>query len=87
VIGDIRDLKTVERTMQGVDAVFHVCPGGLTCWERAFDESKLKALSPESFYTEPPGVRQFAQTGDEPVILQITGVAPTGTQYVQAPAR
>ena len=49
----------------------------------AFDESKLKALSPGSFYTEPPGMPHFAQTGDEPVILQITGVAPTGTQYVQ----
>jgi pimeloyl-ACP methyl ester carboxylesterase/uncharacterized RmlC-like cupin family protein len=52
----------------------------------AFDESKLKALSPGSFYTEPPGVPHFARTGDDPVILQITGVAPTGTQYVQEPA-
>ena len=53
----------------------------------AFDENELKALSPGSFYTEPPNVPHFARTGDEPVVLQITGVAPTGTQYVQAPAR
>ncbi len=53
----------------------------------AFDESKLKALPSGSFYTEPPGLPHFAQTGEEPVVLQITGVAPTGTKYVQEPAR
>jgi pimeloyl-ACP methyl ester carboxylesterase/uncharacterized RmlC-like cupin family protein len=52
-----------------------------------FDESKLKALPPGSFYTEPPALPHFARTGDEPVVLQITGVGPTGTQYVQEPAR
>ena len=52
-----------------------------------FDESKLKALPPGSFYTEPPALPHFARTGDEPVVLQITGVAPTGTLYVQEPAR
>jgi pimeloyl-ACP methyl ester carboxylesterase/uncharacterized RmlC-like cupin family protein len=51
-----------------------------------FDDSKLKALPPGSFYTEPPALPHFARTGDEPVVLQITGVAPTGTQYVQEPA-
>ena len=53
----------------------------------AFDESKLKALPPGSFYTEPPALPHFARTGNEPVVLQITGVAPTGTQYVQEPVR
>jgi pimeloyl-ACP methyl ester carboxylesterase len=53
----------------------------------AFDESKLKALPSGSFYTEPPGLPHFAQTGEEPVVLQITGVATTGTKYVQEPAR
>jgi hypothetical protein len=48
-----------------------------------FDDSKLKALPPGSFYTEPPALPHFARTGDEPVVLQITGVAPTGTHYVQ----
>jgi uncharacterized protein YbjT (DUF2867 family) len=34
IIGDIRDPATIARAMQGVAAVFHVCPGGLAYWER-----------------------------------------------------
>lgn len=49
-----------------------------------FDESKLKALTAGSFYTEPPGVEHFAMTGKDPVVLQITGNGPTGTDYVDA---
>jgi len=48
-----------------------------------FDEGKLKPLSAGSFYTEPPGVTHFAKTGNEPVVLQITGNGPTGTEYVE----
>lgn len=48
----------------------------------SFDEKKLKALAPGSFYTEPPNVAHFARTGDRPVAVQITGVGPTGTNYV-----
>src|SRR6478736_1729869 len=51
-----------------------------------FDESGLKALTPGSFYTEPPGVKHFARTGDKPVVLQITGNGPTGTDYVEGVA-
>jgi uncharacterized RmlC-like cupin family protein len=47
-----------------------------------FDESKLKALPPGSFYTEPPGRNHFAETGDEPVEVQITGFGPSSTEYV-----
>lgn len=47
-----------------------------------FDEKKLKALAPGSFYTEPPHVVHFARTGDTPVVVQITGYGPTGTKYV-----
>ena len=47
-----------------------------------FDESKLKALPPGSFYTEPPGQNHFAETGDEPVEVQITGFGPSSTEYV-----
>jgi pimeloyl-ACP methyl ester carboxylesterase/quercetin dioxygenase-like cupin family protein len=47
-----------------------------------FDESKLKALPPGSFYTEPPGQNHFAETGDEPVVVQITGFGPSSTEYV-----
>src|SRR5216683_4722598 len=51
-----------------------------------FDESKLKPLTAGSFYTEPPDVAHFAKTGNEPVVLQITGSGPTGTEYVEAGA-
>jgi len=49
-----------------------------------FDESKLKALPPGSFYTEPPGRNHFAETRDEPVEVQITGFGPSSTEYVDA---
>lgn len=48
----------------------------------SFDESKLKALPPGSFYTEPPGQAHFAETGDESVEVQITGFGPSSTDYV-----
>ena len=47
-----------------------------------FDEAKLKALPPGSFYTEPPGRNHFAATGDEAVEVQITGFGPSSTEYV-----
>lgn len=49
-----------------------------------FEESKLKALLPGSFYTEPPNVNHFARTGDRAVVLQITGYGPTGTKFVDS---
>ena len=48
-----------------------------------FDEAKLKALPPGSFYTEPPGQNHFAETSDEPVTVQITGYGPSSTDYVE----
>jgi len=47
-----------------------------------FNEAKLKALPPGSFYTEPPGRNHFAETGDEAVEVQITGFGPSSTTYV-----
>jgi uncharacterized RmlC-like cupin family protein len=49
-----------------------------------FGENKLKALAPGSFYTEPPTVAHFARTGNQPVVVQITGYGPTGTKYVNS---
>src|SRR6266403_1261117 len=49
-----------------------------------FDESNLKALPAGSFYTEPPSRNHFAATGDEPVVVQITGFGPSSTEYVDA---
>jgi uncharacterized RmlC-like cupin family protein len=47
-----------------------------------FDETKLKALPAGSFYTEPPNGNHFAMTKDEGVVIQLSGVGPTGTKYV-----
>jgi quercetin dioxygenase-like cupin family protein len=49
-----------------------------------FDSTKLKALPPGSFYTEPPGRNHFAETTDEAVEVQITGYGPSSTEYVDA---
>src|SRR6266436_6098967 len=51
-----------------------------------FDDAKLKPLTAGSFYTEPPSVAHFAKTGNEPVVLQITGNGPTGTEYIETGA-
>ncbi len=48
---------------------------------RVFDASKLKALPPGSFYTEPSNDSHFAETRDTPVIVEITGYGPSGTVY------
>jgi quercetin dioxygenase-like cupin family protein len=49
---------------------------------RVFDETKLKALPPGSFYTEPPDANHFAMTRSEGVVIQVTGVGPSATTYV-----
>jgi pimeloyl-ACP methyl ester carboxylesterase len=47
-----------------------------------FDENALKRLPPGSVYSEPGGGNHFARTGSEPVLVQITGIGPTDTRYV-----
>jgi|SRR5688572_2133280 len=49
---------------------------------RVFDETQLKALPPGSFYTEPPNADHFAMTRSEGVVIQVTGVGPSATTYV-----
>jgi quercetin dioxygenase-like cupin family protein len=46
-----------------------------------FDNAKLKELPVGSIYTEPSGAPHFAMTGDEPVVVLITGNGPTDTIY------
>ena len=41
-----------------------------------------KPLPPGSVYSEPAGVNHFAQTGSDPVLVQISGLGPTDTRYV-----
>jgi uncharacterized RmlC-like cupin family protein len=46
-----------------------------------FDEESLKTLPPGSVYSEPGGQTHFARTGNEPVIVEISGYGPTDTRY------
>jgi quercetin dioxygenase-like cupin family protein len=47
-----------------------------------FDQAKLKALPPGSFWTEPANVNHFFMTKDGPVFFQLTGTGPSGTTFV-----
>lgn len=46
-----------------------------------FAEELLRTLPPGSVYSEPAGQTHFAQTGKEPVIVEISGYGPTDTRY------
>lgn len=46
-----------------------------------FDKGKVKTLPVGSVYTEPANAPHFAMTGNEPVIVLLTGVGPTDTVY------
>jgi quercetin dioxygenase-like cupin family protein len=47
-----------------------------------YDASKLKALPPGSFYTEPANVTHYWLTKDEAVVVQIGGTGPSATRFV-----
>jgi quercetin dioxygenase-like cupin family protein len=49
-----------------------------------FDAKSLEDLPPGSFYTEPAAQPHFAQTGDEPVVIWVTGYGPSDTRFVGA---
>ena len=46
-----------------------------------FSEQALKILPPGSVYSEPAGGSHFAETGDETVLVEISGFGPTDTNY------
>jgi len=48
-----------------------------------WDESKLKAFPTGSFFAEPPKAPHFAWAKDGEVIVQITGVGPSGVTMVE----
>ena len=50
------------------------------CGDR-FDAGALKTLPPGSIYSEPGGLTHFAQTTDEPVLVEISGFGSTDTRY------
>ena len=47
-----------------------------------FDESRMVALPPGSFLTEPAGVPHFTWAKDGDVIVQTTAIGPSGTQII-----
>jgi hypothetical protein len=49
-----------------------------------FDESKLLALPPGTFFTEPKNAPHYAMTKEEGVLLQLNAIGPAGTKYVKA---
>lgn len=52
-------------------------------WGNNFDASRLTALPPGSFYTEPANVPHYIATEGEPVVVQISGMGPTAVHYVE----
>jgi hypothetical protein len=65
-----------DRVATVISGTWHIGDG------EEFDETKLKALAPGSFYAEPPSEAHFAETRDEPLVVQITGFRPSSTEYV-----
>lgn len=50
---------------------------------KKFDESKLAAMPPGTFFTEPAEQPHFAWAKDGDVVVQVTGVGPTGTEFLK----
>src|SRR5258708_2212402 len=50
-----------------------------------WDDAKLDARPAGTFFSEPPKVAHFAWAKDGEVILQVTGLGPTGTTIIQQP--
>lgn len=65
-----------NRSVTVISGTWHMGYGG------TFDTKALKDLPPGSFYTEPAGQAHFAQTGDEPVVIWVTGYGPSDTEFV-----
>jgi glucose/arabinose dehydrogenase/quercetin dioxygenase-like cupin family protein len=51
------------------------------------DAAALKTLPPGSYYTEPAATPHYTETRDGPVVIVITGVGPSDTHLIGAPAR
>ena len=47
-----------------------------------WDESKLIAYPPGTFYSEPSKVPHFTWAKDGEVIIQVTGIGPSGKTYI-----
>ena len=51
-------------------------------WGDVYDESRLTALRPGGFYTEPAGVPHFIATPDGEAVVQVSGMGPTSATFV-----
>jgi len=65
-----------NRSVTVISGTWHMGYGG------TFDTKALKDLPPGSFYTEPAGQAHFAQAGDEPVVIWVTGYGPSDIKFV-----
>jgi quercetin dioxygenase-like cupin family protein len=65
-----------NRSVTVISGTWHMGYGG------SFDTKALKDLPPGSFYTEPAGQAHFAQTGDDPVVIWVTGYGPSDTKFI-----
>jgi glucose/arabinose dehydrogenase/quercetin dioxygenase-like cupin family protein len=50
------------------------------------DPAALKSLPPGSYYTEPAATPHYTETRDDPVVIVISGVGPSDTHLIGAPA-
>jgi len=57
-----------------------------TGYGEKFDEGALKALPAGSFYTEPANLAHFVAVR-EPVLIQVTGIGPSGRLFVDPPSK
>jgi quercetin dioxygenase-like cupin family protein len=48
-----------------------------------WDESKLKAYPAGTFYSEPPKAAHFTWAKDGEVVIQITGIGPSGKTFIK----
>src|SRR5271170_1080741 len=65
-----------DRVATVISGTWYIGYGG------SFNKAQLKALPPGSFYTEPANGTHYAETRDEAAVVQITGVGPSSTSYV-----
>ena len=48
-----------------------------------WDETKFKACPAGTFYSEPPKAPHYTRAKDGEVIIQITGVGPSGKTFIK----
>ncbi len=65
-----------ERTIVVLSGTFYFGKG------EQWDESKLVAYPTGTFFSEPPKTPHYSWAKDGEVILQVTGIGPTGTTLI-----